>query len=81
MTVAMRQGVIHLEGTCPSGDAEELLQLLLSDGNAYVDWRTCDAAHTAVVQVLLAAGCRTVGPPRGAVLASIIAPGLSRGRE
>jgi hypothetical protein len=81
MTVAMRQGVIHLEGTCPSGDAEELLQLLLSDGAANVDWRTCDAAHTAVVQVLLAAGRRILGPPRGAVLAATVAPTLSGGKE
>ncbi|KIZ43526.1 MULTISPECIES: hypothetical protein [Rhodopseudomonas] len=80
MTVAMRQGVIVLEGTCPAGDAEELLQLLLS-ATANVDWRTCDAAHTSVIQVLMAAGCRMIGPPRGEVLASIVAPALSRGRE
>lgn len=80
MTVALREGVVHLEGTCPSGDAEELLQLLLA-GVTIVDWRTCDAAHSAVVQVLLAAGCRMLGPPRGAALASIVAPALSRGRE
>jgi len=81
MTVAMRAGIIHLEGTCPAGDAEELLQLLLSDTDSYVDYRTCDAAHSAVVQVLLAAGRRIVGPPRGAGLAAIVAPALSRGRE
>jgi hypothetical protein len=77
----MREGIIHLEGTCPAGDAEELLQLLLSDGVANVDWRTCDGAHTAVVQVLLAAGRRLLGPPRGAVLAAIVAPAVSRRPE
>jgi hypothetical protein len=81
MTVVLREGTIHLEGTCTAGDAEELLQLLLADANACVDYRTCDAAHGAVVQVLLVAGRRIVGPPRGAGLAAIVAPALSRGRE
>ena len=81
MTVALREGTIHLEGTCPAGDAEELLQHLLAHADAYVDYRTCDAAHTAVVQVLLVAGRRMIGPPGGASLAEIVAPALSRGRE
>ncbi len=80
MTVGMHQGVIVLEGHCPSGDAENLLQLLLSDPAAYVDWRTCEAAHTAVVQVLLAAGRDIVGPPAGAGLAQL-APALAGRRQ
>jgi len=80
MTVAMQQGVIVLDGHCPSGDAENLLQLLLSDPAAYVDWRTCEAAHTAVVQVLLAAGRPVLGPPRSVAFAPIAAA-LTRGRE
>ena len=81
MTVGIRHGVIVLEGTCTSGEAEELVQYLLSDTAANVDWRTCDAAHTAVVQVLLAAGRTILGPPRGAILKSFIAPALSSGKE
>ena len=80
MTATMQRGVIVLEGHCPSGDAENLLQLLLSDPVACVDWRTCEAAHTAVVQVLLAAGREIVGPPAGVSLA-LIAPALARSRE
>ena len=80
MTVRMQQGVILLEGHCPSGDAEYLLQELLADPGAYVDWRTCESAHTAVVQVLLAAKRDILGPPLSAVLASI-APALTRGPE
>ncbi len=79
MTVGMREGVILLEGNCASGDAEELLQLLLSHPSAGIDWRACDGAHTAVVQVLLAAGRDILGPPRGAVLKSLIDPALARG--
>lgn len=81
MTVAMRQGVIYLEGSCPSGDAEELLQLLLSDPAASVDCRTCVEAHTAVVQVLLAAGRPILGPPRSANLASIVTAVITCGRS
>lgn len=80
MTVRMQQGVILLEGSCPSGDAEELLQLLLAGPAVSVDWRTCDAVHTAVIQVLLAAGRDILGPPRGEVL-KMVEPALARGRR
>jgi hypothetical protein len=80
MTVRMQQGIVVLEGHCSSGDAEYLLQVLLTDPAAYVDWRTCESAHTAVVQVLLAAKRDILGPPVSAVLA-LIAPALARGRR
>ena len=80
MTVRMQQGAILLEGHCPSGDAEELLQILLTDPAACVDWRKCESAHTAVIQVLLAAKREMLGPPAGAVLALIV-PAVSRRRE
>jgi len=81
MTVRMQQGVVVLEGDCPSGDAEELLQSLLFEPGASVDLRTCDWAHTAVIQVLLAAGRDILGPPRGMILKSIVAPALTRARD
>lgn len=80
MTVRMQQGDILLEGHCLSGDAEELLQILLADPAARVDWRTCESAHTAVVQVLLAAKREVVGPPMGAILALIV-PAMSGRRD
>ena len=78
MTVRMQQGTILLEGDCPSGDAEELLQFVLADPAAIIDWRSCQSAHTAVVQVLLAANRDTLGPPQGAFLKLILAPALSK---
>ena len=75
MTVVMQAGTIVLEGHCASGEAEELLQLLLEAPSADVDWRACEGAHTAVVQVLLAARRTLLGPPRNATLQSI-APAL-----
>jgi hypothetical protein len=80
MTVRMQQGAIVLGGHCPSGDAEHLLQLLLTEPAAFVDWRTCESAHTAVIQVLLAAKRDILGPPSSAELALIV-PFLTRGRE
>src|ERR1700733_12505828 len=56
MTVRLTaQGEIVLEGTCSSEDAEVLLQSLTSTPTARVDLRACEFAHTAVIQVLLAA--------------------------
>lgn len=80
MTVRMQQGVIILEGHCPSGDAEYLIQVLLAEPAAYVDWRTCEYAHTAVVQVMLAAKRDILGPPGSAELALLV-PAWGRGED
>ncbi len=56
MTVRVADdGSIHLVGPCPSEDAEPLVQHLLASAFAAVDWRACESAHSAVVQVLLVA--------------------------
>lgn len=54
-------GTIILAGTCPVEDAEPLLQMLLATPGAPVDWTQCRKLHTAVVQVLKAAGVVPVG--------------------
>ena len=56
-------GMLFLEGECPSDDAEPLLQHLAQDPAATVDLRNCELAHTAVIQVLLAARPKLNGPP------------------
>jgi len=70
-------GTILLEGPSPSEDAELLLQLLLSNPKAVVDWRRCSAAHSAVIQVLMAAKPAMLGPPAGRALASWTAPAIA----
>lgn len=70
-------GCIELVGACPSGDAEPLLQLLLADRGATVDWRGCRSAHTAVIQVLLAVKPKLVGPPADGRLQDWVAPAIS----
>ncbi len=67
---------IVLEGPCPAADAESLLAHLAASPAARVDWRACQQAHTAVVQVLLAAASRVDGPPAGAFLRVWIEPAL-----
>jgi hypothetical protein len=71
-------GPIRLSGACLADDAEPLLQHLLARPDADIDWRDCDAAHAAVIQVMLVAQRRLLGPPRGAVLERLVLPTLSR---
>jgi len=69
MTVRLTtQGEIVLEGTCSSEDAEILLQHIIATPAAQVDWRACEFAHTAVIQVLMAANPKLLGPPAGSGL-------------
>jgi len=75
LTVRLVSGsVIELEGICPIEDAEPLLRHLLSAPHATVDWRACEQAHTAVIQILLAAGVPLRGPPAGAILRDHVEP-------
>jgi hypothetical protein len=65
---------IRLHGVCPIEDAEPLLQCLLATPRAVVDWSSCDAAHTAVIQILLVAKPSLRGPPCGGFLRDVVAP-------
>jgi hypothetical protein len=55
-------GTIVLEGDCAVEDAEPLLQLLQATPGGRCDWTRCSHLHTAVVQVVLAAGPTLIGP-------------------
>lgn len=78
MTVRAGGGaLVELLGLCPSTDAEPLLQLLLQTPGATVDWRNCEGAHTAVIQVLMAATPKLLGPPANAHLEAWVAPALT----
>jgi hypothetical protein len=75
MTVRLTtQGEIALEGTCASEDAELLLQHLTATPTAQVDWRACEFAHTAVIQVLMVANRQLLGPPAGSGLRDWVSP-------
>lgn len=79
MTVELQADeTIVLAGICPSDDAEVLLQLLVASPAARIDWRGCESAHTAVIQVLLAAKPRLLGPPNGVFLRERVEPLLAR---
>jgi hypothetical protein len=82
VTVEMRADeTIALMGVCPSDDAELLLQLLIASPAAPVDWRGCEAAHSAVIQVLLTAKPELRGPPAGAFLREFVEPLLPSSAE
>lgn len=79
MTVRLAsEGGIVLDGVCPVNDAELLQQLLLNHPDAWVDWRGCEQAHTAVLQVLMAAKPKICGPTRSAFLQKWVLPMLGR---
>lgn len=67
---------IRLFGVCPAQDAETLLELLVAHPKAEIDWRGCESAHAAVIQVLLVARRSLRGPPAGALLSRLVAPAL-----
>jgi hypothetical protein len=70
-------GTIKLEGRCPLEDAEVLQRELLAHAGATVDWRACRAAHTALVQILIASRPPLVGPPASDFLRTHVEPLLS----
>ena len=53
---------VVLKGTCAADEAEVLLQLLVETPGAAVDWTRCEHLHTAVMQIILAAKPRLIGP-------------------
>jgi hypothetical protein len=73
-------GSIELSGHCPQEDAEELLRVILQNPGCAVDWRGCEEAHTAVIQVLMAARPTVRGSPAGSFLRTWIEP-LVRNRD
>jgi hypothetical protein len=75
------EGAIVLEGACASEDAEALLQHLSATPGARVDLRACEFAHTAVIQVLMAADAKLLGPPAGSALRDWVYPILTLHRS
>jgi hypothetical protein len=79
MTVVLHDAdTIRLIGACPAEDGETLLQHLLAHPMAQVDWRGCESAHGAVIQVLLISRRPLLGPPAGQFLQRFIGPALAR---
>ena len=79
MTIVLHDAnTIRLIGTCPSDEGEVLLQHLLANPQAEVDWRGCESAHAAVIQVILVSRRPLRGPPAGPFLERLIDPALRR---
>jgi hypothetical protein len=71
-------GTVLLIDDCPAEDADVLLQFLLEYPEAAMDWTLCRVAHTAVIQVLLAAGRVPAGAPKGTFLRQLIGPAIEQ---
>jgi hypothetical protein len=79
MTVRLvGDAVIELDGVCSIEDADVLLQHLLTAPLAAIDWRSCDRAHAAVVQLMLVSKAKLIGPPRSEFLRNFIESVLIR---
>jgi hypothetical protein len=77
LTVVLHDAsTIRLIGACPADDAETLLQLLLGNPAADIDWMGCESAHAAVIQVLLVAKRPLRGPPASLLLERFVGPAL-----
>jgi hypothetical protein len=82
MTVHLGEGgEVFLVGDCPVEDADILLQKLLEHPDVALNWSRCTSAHTAVIQVLLAAGRVPAGVPMNAFLQAMVGPALGRARN
>jgi hypothetical protein len=82
MTVVQHdKDTIRLIGACPADDGEALLQHLLANPKAGVDWRGCESAHAAVIQVLLVSRRPLQGPPASEFLRQFVGPALGRWSE
>jgi hypothetical protein len=74
MSVRCADGVVVLEGDCQVDEAEQLLEFLLANPSAEVDWSDCGQLHTALIQVLLAVRPKMRGSPEVEFLNRWIAP-------
>jgi hypothetical protein len=79
MTIRISDQGADLSGLCGSEEAEPLLAYLLAEPAGAIDWRDCDWAHTALIQVMLAAGAVPTGPARGQFLSQVLEPLLKGG--
>lgn len=74
MSVHFDGDIVRLEGVCTVDDAEPLLRLLQEHPGASIDWQACDQAHTAIIQILMAARRPIAGPPNADQLERWVAP-------
>lgn len=77
MTLRWDGEAILIEGECRAEEAETLLELMLAHPVAILDWSRCGAVHTAVLQLLLAAGRPVRGVPEDAFLRRWVLPALT----
>lgn len=74
MPITMEDALARLSGPIPIEEAEAFAEWLRATPDAAVDLSACEALHSAVLQVLLAAMPRVAAPPPDALLAALLSP-------
>jgi hypothetical protein len=82
MPIAMNEATASFAGACTVEEADALLEWLRATPDAAVDLSACTAAHSALLQLVLAASPRLAAPPADPVLAAALtrSPALSTRR-
>jgi len=73
MPIRYSDPVAILEGQCAPEEADALLEWLRRTPEPAADLRACEAPHTALVQLLLAARVRLAAAPADPILAACLA--------
>lgn len=79
MPVTPRKKTVALTGACGAEEAETLQAWLVAHPAGAIDIAKCDALHTAVLQVVMAAGRPVRGTPADAGLAALLSAALGDG--
>lgn len=75
MPIAMNDATARFVGACTVEEAEALLDWLRATPDAAVDLSGCTAAHSALLQLVLATAPRLAAPPPDPLLAAALARG------
>jgi hypothetical protein len=78
MPVEIEDAAARFVGACVVEEAEALLDWLRVTPDATVDLSACEAAHSALLQLLLAAAPGLSGAPPDPVLAAALAAGARK---
>lgn len=81
MPIHFMRNVACCKELCTVEEAEPLLQWLQGQPRGKVSLKDCTHLHTAVLQVLLAAGVTVTLPPENPELARWLMPALRRARR
>jgi hypothetical protein len=81
MPVESNDQTLILAGVCTVEEAEAVLEWILEHPGGELDLSQAEHIHTAILQVLLAAGKSRVRPPQDPFLERVVSIGLSSAKK